>query len=92
MNKEESIYKKIKTGIILTSITGVGLISISIFLGRVILFLQLNGDGGEFLDTFFSLWTLLGEALSWIIVAILFYFYQKEKFILYFASLILSTF
>lgn len=91
MDKEESLYKKMKAGLLLTSITGVVLIAISIFFGRENVFLLLNGDGGKFGDNFFTIWTSFGEALSWIILAVLFYVYQKDKFILYFASLILST-
>ena len=91
MNTKESLYKKIKIGLLLTSITGVGLIVISIFFGRENFFLQLNGDGGKSADIFFTLCTSFGEAISWLIVAVLFYIYQKDKFILYFASLILST-
>ena len=91
MDKAESLNKSIKIGLVLTSLTGMGLIGISIIFGREPIFLELNGDGGKFADVFFTFWTLFGEAISWVIVAVLFYFYQKDKFLLYFASLIFST-
>lgn len=91
MHYKELLNKKTKTGLLITSLSGLTLLIISFILGRERFFLLLNGDGGYFTDSFFAIWTSLGEAIAWVIVAVLFYFYQKDKLILYFASLIFST-
>ena len=83
--------KKFYTGTLLSFITGSILVVCSFLIGKNDLFLILNKDLGNFGDFFFSNWTNLGDGTVWVLIAVVFFLYQKNKFPLLIASIIIST-
>lgn len=78
-------------GVVLTLITAVYLLIDSMVIGRNAFFLLLNTDLGTAADYFFRFWTNLGDGIIWVIVALLFFFYRKNKFPLLLAAVLFST-
>lgn len=78
-------------GVVLTVISALYLIIHSCIIGRNEFFLLLNTDLGNTADIFFKLWTNIGDGVVWVIVAILFYIYRRNKFPLLIAALLIST-
>jgi membrane-associated phospholipid phosphatase len=74
-----------------TLAVGLYLIIDSFIVGRNELFLMLNTDLGRPADYFFSFWTNLGDGIVWVVVAALFFIFQKNKLPLLIAAIIVST-
>lgn len=83
--------KNFITGMVLSSVTGLALIITSLIMGKVDFFLWLNDDLGPSADRFFELCTNMGDGGVWIIVALLFFAYRKNKMALLIATMIIST-
>ncbi len=79
------------TACILTLAVGIYLIIDSCIVGRNEFFLMLNKDLGKPADYFFSYWTNLGDGIIWIVVALIFFLYRKNKFPLLIAAILFST-
>lgn len=79
------------TAFIFTLGVGLYLIIASFITGRNEFFLMLNRDLGKSADYFFSFWTNLGDGIIWIVVAVLFFIFQKNKLPLLIAAIIVST-
>jgi membrane-associated phospholipid phosphatase len=92
MNRFRSYaYENFVAGAILTAITGIALIIISFALTKNAFFLLLNGDLGLFADHFFTYCTHLGDGTVWIIIAVLFWIYQRRKFPLLISTVAIGT-
>lgn len=76
---------------IATLSVGLYLIIDSFIVGRNEFFLLLNTDLGKTADYFFSFWTNLGDGVIWIVVAVLFFIFQKNKLPLLIAAILVST-
>ncbi len=83
--------KQFLTGILLSSVTGLILVTCSFLIGKNNFFLLLNNDLGNPADIFFSFWTNMGDGIVWVVIAIFFYLYRKNKFPLLIAAIIIST-
>ncbi len=83
--------KQFLTGILLSSVTGLILVTCSFLIGKNNFFLLLNNDLGKPADIFFSFWTNMGDGIVWVVIAIFFYLYRKNKFPLLIAAIIIST-
>lgn len=86
-----SYHRKFNLGVVLTFITALSLIVVSFVIGKNDFFLLLNVDLGSLFDYFFRFWTNLGDGIVWVMVAILFFIYHKNKFPLLMATILLST-
>lgn len=76
---------------ILTLATGLYLIIDSFIVGRNELFLMMNADFGKAADFFFSYWTNLGDGAIWVVMAVVFIIYRKNKLPLLIAAIVVST-
>ena len=76
---------------IATLAVGLYLIIDSFIVGRNEFFLVLNKDLGKAADYFFSFWTNLGDGIIWIVVAAIFFIYQRNKLPLLIAAILVST-
>lgn len=83
--------KNFAIGSLLAAATGLGLIFLSTFLGKINLFLFLNGDLGVIADWIFEYATYLGDGAIWVPVALLCIIYRRKYLILLFGSIIYST-
>lgn len=84
-------YENFAAGAILTAVTGIALITISFALTKIQFFLLLNRDLGTFADHFFTYCTHLGDGTVWIVIAVLFWIYQRKKFLLLISTVALGT-
>lgn len=85
------VNRNFRAGTILTLLTAAFLCIYSYLVGRNDFFLQLNDDLGAAADTFFRLWTNMGDGIIWVAVAILFFFFRKNKFLFLIAVIVIST-
>ncbi|MES2005631.1 MAG: phosphatase PAP2 family protein [Bacteroidota bacterium] len=79
------------TGFIITLVAAICIVADSFVIGRNQFFLLLNGNLGSLADYFFRFWTFLGDGAVWVVVAVLFFIYQKKKFPLLVTAIIVST-
>jgi membrane-associated phospholipid phosphatase len=77
--------------IIISSIIGLALIFLSLYLGKDALFLLLNGNAGFMADFFFRYCTYIGDGIVWVPIALVFIFYRKKLLPLVFSAIIVST-
>ncbi|TAF56777.1 MAG: phosphatase PAP2 family protein [Sphingobacteriia bacterium] len=67
------------------------MMGISFGMGKHEFFLVLNGNGGPIADVFFSWATYLGDGLIWVPIGILILWKFRQKWVLVFATILLST-
>jgi len=79
------------TGIALSCITSLCLLTLSAMLGRHEFFLLLNNDLGVLADQFFRYWTILGDGITWVAVAILVVIFRRQYLLLIVCAIIVST-
>lgn len=77
--------------IIISSVIGLALIFLSLYLGKDSLFLLLNGNAGFMADFFFRYCTYIGDGIVWVPLVLLFIFYRKNFLPLVFSAIIIST-
>ncbi len=87
----ELSIKNFNTGVKITLVLGFTLIAISFYLGKVNLFLLLNGNLGLFADQFFEYTTYLGDGVIWVPIAVLFFIYRRKYLVLLFGAILFST-
>lgn len=75
----------------ITAGVGLYLILTSFIIGKNEFFLLLNNNLGTGADYFFRFWTNMGDGIIWVIVAIIFFLYQKNKLPLLIAVIVFST-
>lgn len=80
-----------RTGVILSSITGITLVVCSFAMSKRELFLAMNMDLGRFADYFFTVCTHLGDGTIWIPVAVAVWFCRRDKFLLLFCTVAIGT-
>ena len=83
--------KNFTIGAILAAISGIVLISLSLLIGKIDLFLFLNADLGSIADKLFEYITYLGDGSIWIPVAIFVLLFRKKYTILLLGSIVYST-
>ncbi len=84
-------YQQFKTGAVISLISGIILIITSFALTKIEFFLLLNTDLGLAADHFFSYATHLGDGTVWIPVALLVFFFRRDKFLLVFCTVAIGT-
>ena len=75
----------------ITTVLGITLILLSIVVGKNELFLILNGNLGSIGDFIFKYATYLGDGIIWIPVGIWVLIYHRQKWVLLFSLIIIST-
>jgi membrane-associated phospholipid phosphatase len=78
-------------GGLLSLFTGIGLILLSVFLGKENAFLLLNGNLGNAADFFFYIWANAGDGFIWIPVFALTLIYKKKFIPFLMATIVWST-
>ncbi len=78
-------------GSIITLVAAICIIADSLIVGKQEFFLVLNADLGKWADYFFVFCTTLGDGAIWVIVAILFFLFRKNKFPLLLSAIVVST-
>jgi membrane-associated phospholipid phosphatase len=63
----------------------------TLLVGHTNLFLQMNGNGGVWVDTFFYYITSLGNGWAWAVMAIIVWAKDKKMFLMVLLSAIIST-
>ena len=81
----------LKTGTLVSVVAGILLVSSSLLLGKIPVFLFFNIDLGKFADTFFEYFTYLGDGLIWIPIALFFIWKQRQHLVLLLSTISLST-
>ncbi len=87
----ELSIKNFILGATLSAITGISIISLSLYFGKSELFLLLNNDWGKLADQIFVFATYLGDGTIWIPVALYVLLFRKKYTILLLGSIIYST-
>ncbi|MBR2648065.1 MAG: phosphatase PAP2 family protein [Sediminibacterium sp.] len=87
----EGLKNKFSIGIFLTLILGIALILLSIVVGKNELFLILNGNLGSIGDFIFTYATYIGDGIIWVPVGIWVLMYHRQKWVLLFSLIIIST-
>lgn len=75
----------------LTFLSGTIIILISLGMGKTAMFLALNNNLGNLADFFFRYWTNLGDGITWLLVALIFFVYGKRQFPLLLLVILVST-
>ncbi|MBY0480076.1 MAG: phosphatase PAP2 family protein [Chitinophagaceae bacterium] len=83
--------KNFTSGALLSSISGVALISLSFYFGKAEFFLMLNTDLGKLADQIFVFATYLGDGSIWVPVALFVLLFRKKYTVLLLGSIIYST-
>jgi membrane-associated phospholipid phosphatase len=81
----------LKTGSLISIAAGILLITLSLVIGKVPVFLFFNLDLGGFADVFFEYLTYLGDGLIWIPIALFFIWKKRQHLVLLLSSISLST-
>ncbi len=89
MNHLETNY--LKTGSLISIVAGILLITISLVIGKVPVFLFFNLNLGGFADVFFEYITYLGDGLIWIPIALFFIWKQRQYLVLLISTISIST-
>ncbi len=76
---------------IITIVSALYLMVDSWIVGKNNFFLLLNADMGIIADYIFSYITYLGDGAVWVVVAILFFMYRRNKFPMLIAAILVST-
>jgi len=87
----ELSIKNFNTSVTITLVLGFTLMAISFYVGKVNLFLLLNGNLGLFADRFFEYTTYLGDGVIWVPIAVLFFIYRSKYLALLFGAFLFST-
>ncbi|MFY7901128.1 MAG: phosphatase PAP2 family protein [Chitinophagaceae bacterium] len=88
MHLNKNLYQQ---AVIITGISAVCIAACCLVIGDKSFFLMINGNGGYFLDHFFTIVTALGEATAWIVTILLFIFFKKKYLPLCIITLVIST-
>jgi membrane-associated phospholipid phosphatase len=81
----------LKTGSLISIVAGILLITLSLVIGKVPVFLFFNLDLGGFADVFFEYLTYLGDGLIWIPIALFFIWKQRQHLVLLLSTISIST-
>lgn len=84
-------YPHLKSGLWLTFGLAMGLIIFSISIGKNELFLLFNTDLGKTGDFLFDKITYLGDGACWVLIAFLFWRYQRKKWLVCILAIVFST-
>ena len=79
------------TGIVISSITAICLLSGSFLVGKDAFFLALNTDLGPVADQVFKYWTFLGDGIIWLMLGTGIIIFRKQYLPLIIAALLIST-
>ncbi|HQR93213.1 MAG: hypothetical protein B7Y15_07875 [Bacteroidetes bacterium 24-39-8] len=83
--------KYLKTGSLISIMAGILLITLSLVIGKVPVFLFFNLDLGGFADVFFEYSTYLGDGLIWIPITLFFIWKQRQYLVLLISTISTST-
>lgn len=81
----------LKTGTQAAILVGILLVTTSLFIGKIPVFLFFNADLGQFADLFFEYFTYLGDGLIWIPITLFFIWKKRQHLVLLLSTISIST-
>ncbi|OYU55893.1 MAG: hypothetical protein CFE25_01175 [Chitinophagaceae bacterium BSSC1] len=81
----------LKKGTLVSVVAGILLVTSSLLLGKISVFLFFNTDLGKIADTFFEYFTYLGDGFIWIPIVLFFIWKQRQHLVLLLSTISLST-